>query len=140
MKGEITINGKDAWTEWGLSLTDGALAALMTPAPAKDYLSNASRLEAGTRYIADSSVNIPPTDEREITLPIHFTANNKETFLTRYKAFCEILKDRKIDLYVAATSETYHLLYKSCTSYTHIFGGIAKFSLKVVEPDPTNRS
>lgn len=139
MKGEVYINGQDAYTRWGLSLTEGALAAILTPPPSKDYITNDSPLEDGTRY-ALTEASLPHTAQRELTLPVHFAAPDRETFLNRYAAFCtEVLEGRKIDLSLPATGKTYHLLYKQCTQYSHIFGQLAKFSLKVVEPDPTDR-
>lgn len=140
MTGEIKINGYDAYTKWGLSLTDGSRAALMTPPPAKDYITNDSPLEHGTQY-ADDTDSLPKTDAREISLSLHFCANGETQFLTRYNAFCtDILTGRKIELTDLVTGTTYHLLYKSCSQYSAFFGGIAKFTLKVVEPDPSNRT
>ena len=38
MTGELIINGKDAYTEWGLSMGDNFLDALGEKAGKKDYL------------------------------------------------------------------------------------------------------
>lgn len=140
MTGEIKINGMDAYTKWGLSLTDGARTALMTPPAAKGYITNDSPLEHGQQYVTDTD-SLPKTDAREVSLPIHFCATSKAQFLSRYNAFCtDILAGRKIELTDLATNITYHLLYKNCSQYSALFGGIAKFTLKVVEPNPENRT
>jgi len=139
MTGEIKINGYDAYTKWGVSLTDGARTALMTPPAAKDYITNDSPLEDGKQY-ADDTDSLPKTDAREISLSMHFCAASKTQFLTRYNAFCtDILNGRKIELTDNATGITYHLRYKSCSQYSAFFGGMAKFTLKVAEPNPANR-
>lgn len=44
---ELFINGKDAYTTWGISMDDTALSALMTPAPNKEFIENKSRMEHG---------------------------------------------------------------------------------------------
>lgn len=120
---------------FGASLSEGAYEALLTPPPVKDYIRNSSPLQAGSQYLPQTR-----TDEQQLSLPIHFTASSKEEFLSRYGQFCEVLSQGKIDLYVEELGLTFHLLYKSCNSYNHYFGGIAKFVLKVIEPNPTNRT
>ena len=44
MTGELYINGKDAWTSWGVSMGDGFLDALDAPLQMKDYIESESRL------------------------------------------------------------------------------------------------
>ena len=51
MKGELLINGKDAWTTWGVCMGEGFLDSIDAPAPMKDYIENESRLEHGKRVI-----------------------------------------------------------------------------------------
>lgn len=135
-KGELTINGQDAWTTWGICMDDTSLATLMTPPAAKDYPSNKSRLESGTRYLTDN----PQTKERDITLKIQLVAISKAAFYSRYEAFCSVLRGGKIDISTRFQSGVvYHCLYNSCSQYTQYTGKIAKFSLKLTEPNPTNR-
>lgn len=47
MKEELFINGKDAYVEWGISMDNTSLSALMTPAPNKAFIESESRLEHG---------------------------------------------------------------------------------------------
>ena len=49
MKGELYINGNDAWTTWGVNMGDGFLDAIDAPLPMKDYIENSSRTEHGKR-------------------------------------------------------------------------------------------
>ena len=47
--GKLKINGKDAYTTWGVYLLDGGVSALMTPPAAKPLVTNKSRLQHGKR-------------------------------------------------------------------------------------------
>ena len=49
MKDELRINGKDAYTTWGISMDNNALSELMTPSSNKTFIENESRLEHGKR-------------------------------------------------------------------------------------------
>lgn len=137
-KGELYINGIDAYDRWGVSLSDTALSALMTPAPNKAYISNKSRLENGKRVI----INNPKVDERSVSINIHLTASNTQEFYNRYYAFCtEILAEGKIDIKTKYQENVvYHMVYESCTQFSQFMQGIAKFTLKLNEPNPNNRT
>ena len=45
MKDELRINGKDAYTTWGISMDNNALSELMTPSSNKTFIENESRLD-----------------------------------------------------------------------------------------------
>ena len=47
MERNAFINGRNIWSTWGAELMDGALEAILTPPPVKDYIENDSRLEHG---------------------------------------------------------------------------------------------
>ena len=138
MTGDVIINDIDAFERYGINLEDGALSTLMTPPPMKEFVENSSRLQHGKRMM----VLTPKYDEREITLPFHLIAKSKEEFFQKYKLFCEevlapgsfVLKTR------FQPNVEYHLVYLSCTQFRQFIREMAVFSLKVCEPDPTNRS
>lgn len=44
MIGELFINGRDAYSTWGISMDDTSLSALMTPAPNKEFILNSATL------------------------------------------------------------------------------------------------
>jgi len=138
MTGELKINGKDAFDTWGVSFEDGALAALMTPPAVKSYVTNTSRLEDGKRVV----VYNPRYDSRDITLEMHLVAKDKADFLSKYGNFCDdVLK--KGYLYIETVYQpdvVYHCVYNSCTQYSQLINGLAKFSLKLTEPNPANRT
>ncbi|MBR3093440.1 MAG: hypothetical protein IKG99_10555 [Bacteroidaceae bacterium] len=137
MTGELFINGHDAWTRWGISLDSSGLAALMTPASLKEFVSNESRLEHGRQYIATH----PKLKERELTLRLNLYAPTAALFYARYNAFCtDVLATGTVDISTRYQSGlVYHCLYQSCTQYTQYRGKIAKFALKLTESDPSNR-
>lgn len=136
--GELYINNKDAYETWGLSMEDGGLSALMTPAPMKEMPESKRRTSAGKRIYTRNIVQ----DERELTLPIHITARTKDAFFELYSAFCD---DVLAGGYLRITTKyqegvVYRCRYLSCTQFNEYVGKMAKFSLKLVEPDPTNRA
>ena len=38
MERNVFINGRNIWSTWGAELMDGALEAILTPPPVKDYI------------------------------------------------------------------------------------------------------
>ena len=138
MKGDVTINGKDAYTEWGINLEDGALSALMTPPPMKDYIESSSRLKHGTRILPENA----RCDAREITLPFHIIAPDRAAFFENYKKFCnDVLLKGVMEITTKYDKNVcYRLVYLSCTQFTQYVREMAIFSLKVKEPNPTNRA
>ena len=138
MRGELFINGQDAWLTWGIMMDDASLSALMTPPANKDFPKNSSRLESGTRYI---TIN-PKRKERDVTLSLQFYAESKEGFLSNYNAFCQnVLSTGKIRVSTKYQSGvTYYFIYNSCTQYRQFLFKVAKFSLKLTEYNPDNRT
>lgn len=63
----------------------------------------------------------------------------------QYRSFVEELKKGAIDLTLYAWEgdtyirETYYLNYVSCSQYSEFNGRLAKFVLKLNEPNPENR-
>lgn len=137
MKGDLFINGKDAYDTWKLSLTDGSISTLMTPAPMKSIIENKSRTDHGKKVIN----NAPKLDERDITLQVHFKANSKEEFFSRYESFCQELAKGTLEIRTKyQPTVVYRTNYLSCSQFSEFMFGIAKFTLKLNEPNPMNRS
>lgn len=139
MKGELFINGKDAYLEWGVSMDTSSLSALMTPAPNKGLPENKSRLEHGKKVIIDASLN--KIDERQFTLTINLTARNEADFFDRYNSFCQELHKGKLDINTKyQPGVIYRTIYKSCNQFSQFMRGIAHFSLRLEEPNPKDRT
>lgn len=135
-KGQLKINGQDAYETWGMSLSDTALSSLMTPAPVKAYITNKSRTQDGSRIIADNA----KVDERTVTLQMHITAPNVTQFFNRYNALIEVLQAGEIEIWTSLNpTECYRMYYQSCTQFSEYHRTMAKFSLRLLEPDPTDR-
>lgn len=137
LKGQLYINGKDAYLTWGIFLDETALSALMTPAPNKEYVTNKYRTKNGKEVFKYN----PRLDERDITLPINMTAKDTDTFMTNYARFCdEVLAKGELVIRTRFQPNVwYRCIYLSCTQFSQCIREMAKFSLKLNEPDPSDR-
>ena len=141
-KGELFIkdvNGywQDAYTTWGVSFNETAISALMTPAPNKDYIENESRIEHGKRV----DVSNAKKDSRDLNLEMHLSASSKEDFLSKYYAFCNELAKGTLEIKVSYILDVvFKTVYKSCSQFKEYNMGLAKFQLKLEEPNPDDRA
>lgn len=137
MKNDLFINGLDAWEKWGISLDSSALSALMTPPGMKDVITVESRLENGRRAIN----NNPKVASRDVTLTLNLVANSEEEFFSKYSSFCEELKTGNLEITTKyQQSVAYKCIYISCVQFAQFMRGIAKFSLKLQETNPEDRT
>jgi hypothetical protein len=139
-KGQLYINGFDAFVKWGISLNQDGLSALMTPAPNKGYITNDSRLEHGVRHVdKPSTVKV---NERQVNITFNLTASTEEQFFARYAAFCtEVLEPGVLNIRTSfQPTVLYRCKYESCTQFAQFMRGIAHYSLRLTEPNPKNRS
>lgn len=129
-------NWQDAYIKWGISFDQTALSTLMTPPPNKAYIENKSRLENGKRII----LHEPKVDERSITISFNLTAKDSAQFFERYNSFCEELAKGELHIKTAyQEGVVYKMVYESCTQFSQLMREIARFSLKLVEPNPSDR-
>ena len=136
-KGELKINYKDAYEEYGISLEQTGLSALMAPPPMKTLIESKYRKLHGKRVINKT----PRYDARDLTLPIHLTARNKTDFFRKWAKFCnEVLATGYLEIITKyQPTIAYKCYYISCTQFSEFIGEYAVFSLKLNEPDPTDR-
>lgn len=136
MKGELFINALDAYTTWGVTLGEQALTALLTPPAVKPQVENKSRATHG-KEILDST---PKLDSRELTLEVNMVAPSRQIFLERYSAFCLLLSAGELKIETKYTPGiVYRCRYISCQQFTCYNGEIARFALRIEEPNPNNR-
>ena len=138
MTGELFINGKDAWTEWGVNMGEGFIDAIDSFAPMKDFIENDSRLEHGKRVL----VSNPRVASRELTLHFTIKGNSEADYRVKRKAFEAELQKVKVDVKVPVLgNDTYHLIYlgKSISYALSRSRTISTMSSKFEEPNPTNR-
>lgn len=140
MIGEMKINGYDAYSQWGVTLGNGSLSALMTPPPMKSYITNESAASHG-KIVANSSVAMPKVDSRDVQLTIYIYAKTASAFYARYQSFVAELQKGIIELSTKYQSDVlYRLLYVSCSQFSQFNGKLGKFTIKFNEPNPMNRN
>jgi len=135
---ELYINGQDAFDVWGISFDSNALSTLMTPAPLKGMIENKSALEDGKRVIRTGR----KLDERTVTLGFNITAVTKAAFLQQYANFCtNVLSLGKVNIRTKYQQNVvYHMDYLSCQSFGEYRQTMGKFVLRLVEPNPADRT
>lgn len=139
MTGDLFINGKDAFSTWGVRMGDAFLDSIDGFNQMKDYIENESRLEHGKRVITDNA----KVDSREITLQFTIEGRSESDYRMKKKAFQTELEKGTVNIKIPALgSEIYKLIYlgKSLSyglSYDRCFG---KVSSKFCEPNPMDRS
>ena len=134
--GELRINGVDAFSEYHLSLEDGAKGVLMTPAPNKPRAKNRSRLRHGEEVAGSLEMK----DSRELALPMHIVASTTADGLYYYGRFCQVLDQGTLDIeYSGMPNSVFHCKYVSCSDFRTFRDEIIKFTLKLEEPNPNNR-
>lgn len=138
MKKTLYINNYDAFERYGIFFSEGSISALITPPSNKEFVTANSRLEHGTRYITDEY--LVRQSERSLSLSFFIVAKNRQEMYTRLNSFCEeVLNKGVFTLRTKYTDVTYNLIYKSCSQMQDFNGRSGKFSLQVIEPNPTNR-
>lgn len=128
---------KDAFDHYGLSLSEQGLSQLMTPSPNKQGVTNKNIVSDGESYVQGTFYK----DVRQVSLDMHMSAPSREVFLLRYGKFCEEVLDVgyfKIKT-IYQPGVAYYFKYVSCNQYTEFHQQLAKFTLSVEEPNPTNR-
>lgn len=137
MTGIVKINDKDAYTTWHAFFDSTSLSALMTPPPLKDAISNESRIEDGKRVFHTGR----KVADRDITLVMQMSARNETEFFANYQSFCEELKKGRLVIWTKYQPNVYYKCdYMNCTQFTQFMRGIAKFSLRLNEPNPADRT
>ncbi|MFR2068744.1 MAG: hypothetical protein ACLS4S_00580 [Bacteroides nordii] len=137
MKEKLIINGENADEKWGISLGESSLSELMTPPANKAFIENESRLQHGKQILVAN----PKVEARNLTLQLNLTAATKSAFFDKYNLFCkEVLATGVLNIETGyQEGVVYKTIYVSCSQFSQFMQGIAKFSLKLIEPDPSDR-
>lgn len=139
MSGDLIINGKDAWTTWGVCMDDGFLDAIDGFNEMKDYIEDESRLEHGKRIITDNA----KVASREITLQFTIEGSSESDYRTKKKAFQTELERGTVNIKIPAIgTELYRLVYlgKNVSYGLSLDRCFGKVSSKFCEPNPMDRS
>lgn len=135
MKGELTINGKDAYATYGISFSEQSIANLMMPPPLKDYVSNTNAGINGKQVLGT-----PKVAERDVIIEMSITAASRDDLLTKLTAFIEVLKGGSLKIKTKYNSDVYKMLYISCSQLSTFLNRTAVFTLRLNEPNPNDRS
>lgn len=132
----VRINGYDAQAQYGVVFPPSAINAIMTPASLKEFVTNESRDEDGSRIIFHN----PRQAQRELTIEMHLHASSQQQLISRYKQLIRIFEAGMftIELVDRNPGDIYRFIYESCNSFS-MGERLAKFVLKLIEPNPTNR-
>lgn len=139
MTGDLLINGKDAFSTWGVRMGDGFLDAIDGFNEMKDYIENESRLEHGKRVITDNA----KVDSREITLQFTIEGSSESDYRAKKKAFQTELEKGAVNIKIPAFgNEVYRLVYlgKNVSYGLSLDRCFGKVSAKFEEPNPMDRS
>ncbi len=137
-QGELFINDIDAFTRWGVCLSDSSLCTLVEPEPLKDAVSNKSTTDNGKQVRKEAT---PMVDERDITLFIQLYATSRDEMFSKLIDFKTELKKRRINIRTKYEPDVvYRCDYKNCKQFKSYFQGMATFSLSLNEPNPANRT
>ena len=139
MKGDLYINGKDAWVEWGVNMGDGFLDAIDAFAPMKAIIENESRIENGKRVI----VKNPVVASRDLTLKFVIKGADELDFRNKRKAFELELRKVTLDVTIPVLGEgVFHLLYtgNNVAYAMNPARTICTISAKFEEPNPADRT
>ena len=80
-------------------------------------------------------------DARNLTLTINLIASNQEQFFERYNGFCEELATGVLEVRTKyQPNVVYRTIYQSCSQFSQFMRGIGKFTLKLYEPNPNDRT
>lgn len=139
MSGDLIINGKDAWTTWGVCMGDGFLDAIDGFNEMKDYIEDESRLEHGKRVITDNA----KVASREITLQFTIEGSSKSDYRAKKKSFQAELEKGMVTIKIPLLgSEVYKLVYlgKSISYGLSLDRCFGKVSSRFEEPNPMDRT
>ena len=141
-KFDPSVSGEwvDTFQQWGVSFSASGLSALVTPAPNKKNVENKSRLQNGKQILKKPS--LVKKDERTLNIEMHITAPSIAVFWQRYDSFCtDVLDYGFLDIvngYIP--SKVFRMEYNNCSQFSEFVQQMARFTLRLTEPDPTNRA
>lgn len=138
MKGELFINGLDAWETWGVNIGKGFLDAIDGFLPMKGFIENESRLEHGKRVICAE----PRVASRDLTLRFTIKGESESDFRAKKKAFEMEMYKGKIEVVIPSLGDDiYKLTYsgKSVSYAMNVTRTFCTISAKFEEPNPKDR-
>lgn len=135
MKGDLYINGTDAW-DHGIEMGRGFVDALGASLSFKEDIANDSALEHGRRLVLSRFV-----EARELTLIFNIHGADEESFLANDRWLLSVFYARELTVQVRGDENVYRLVYTGrSTSYAHRPSGLFCIrAAKFLEPNPGDR-
>lgn len=127
----------DIFTSYGVSFVKGSYLKLLNTARAKDYVTNNSRLQNGTQYLA-SAIN-SKVSEKSVTLELLLEASSSSDFSTKYEGFTSKITQGLFYLKIPSKSRVFKLVYSNITPKQEYRNFKATFTLELIEPNPKDR-
>lgn len=138
MTGELFINGKDAWTVWGVNMGDGFLSSIDAFVPMKEHIENEERSQDGKRVI----LALRRVASREVTLKFTIKGDSASDFRTKRTAFEQELHSGLVNMNIPELgAQVYHLIYtgKNVSYAMNRARTFCTISAKFEEPNPADR-
>ncbi|WP_315352437.1 hypothetical protein [Phocaeicola abscessus] len=145
MEGELKINGKDMYAEYGMFLTEKSqgdyfnLSELLKPAKMKPYTSVSFREENGEKL--PEKLPEPKREARDFQLYVAIVGDTPERFSAKYAAVMQLLSSGWLNMEISLTGRTYKVYFQECTAYEPLTGTedgevVCRMKLKFREPNP----
>lgn len=145
MEGELIINGKDLFKEYGVFLTEKNageytnLSELLRPSKMKPYTAVSFREEDGEHL--PETLPVPRREAREFNLFVALIAPTPEAYSVAFTSLMELLQNGWLILQSSLTGRTYRVYYMECTEYQQLLGMesgevVSRFHLRFREPQP----
>ena len=113
--GKLYINDVDAYEEYGVFLCSDRsgvydnLSALLTPPPAKSYVT----VNYWEKDGEETEVEQTRYEARDLSLRFALVADSEPVFTLKYRRFLEVVKSGWLELRVTETGKTYRVYYLS---------------------------
>ena len=135
---KIGSNGTyiDLYSTYGVRFLKGAYLEFLRIPQVKEYITNESRLENGTRYL---NADMCRVKAKEISVKISIEASSYGQMMTRYNQFIELLKSGEVHLNIPFLGFVFKLVYKDCKPIATYNWKCTTFTLEMIEPNPTDR-
>ncbi len=140
MEARWKINGTDITAEYGVLLRKGAYDAIMTPPPAKAYVTESCREDDGEK----AYVSNPRSEARDVVVPcVIYAEGGVDDLWNRRDAFLSLLKSGELEMELCLHDRTFRYYYKTAGNWSRISRAngtvYCTFSLTLREPNPDVR-
>lgn len=137
MLGQLYINDKDAYQNWGAVIQVSSLSNLLQRGEQKPFTENEFRSIDGKQVKPKN----PRQDWRTFTVDISIKGNSMSDFLTKYESFFEELSTGLVSFRVPILGKTFKLIYKKNQKRMNETGdSFATYKITFEEPNPADRS